>query len=119
MPYPVSNIKKACESQGITIAELERELGIGNGVIRRWENAKTYPPIDRLIAISKRLKISLEEMGKFPQDTEKPAPTNGDGLTSSQKELIRLLPLLTDSEVTVLLTTVRSLIDGRILGDSQ
>ena len=79
MPYPVDNIRKGCKAKGITLAELERRLGIGNGVIARWETAKTYPPVDRLTAISKELDIPLEDLGKWDYKQEKPAPTNGNG----------------------------------------
>lgn len=117
MAFPVDNIRRGCKAKGITLAELERKLGFGNGVIARWETAKTAPPIDRLTAISEELEIPMDELCRAEENT--PASVPADGLTASQKELIRLLPLLTDSEVTVLLTTVRSLIDGRTLGDSQ
>mgnify|MGYP002515605954 CR=1 FL=1 len=40
MAFPVQNIRDACEKKGITLAELERKLGIGNGVIASWEKAK-------------------------------------------------------------------------------
>ena len=40
MAFPVQNIRDACEKKGITLAGWERKLGIGNGVIARWEKAK-------------------------------------------------------------------------------
>lgn len=76
MAFPVDNIRKGCKAKGITLAELERRLGIGNGVIARWENAKTSPPVDRLVAISWELEIPLDDLCK----EETPASTEASGV---------------------------------------
>ena len=70
MPFPVENIRKRCADKGITLAELERRTGIGNGVIRRWEFAKGSPPFDRLVRIALELETTVDAL----QGTEKPAP---------------------------------------------
>lgn len=33
----IKNVSNLCKNKGITFAELEREIGLGNGTIRRWE----------------------------------------------------------------------------------
>lgn len=45
MAFPVDRIRDACRDRNLTIAELERALGFGNGVIGRWGKQKTSPPI--------------------------------------------------------------------------
>lgn len=77
MSFPVDNIRRGCKAKGITLAELERKLGYGNGVIARWETAKTSPPVDRLIAISEELEIPMSELCRAD---EKPASVSADGL---------------------------------------
>lgn len=86
MSFPVENIREACRDRGTTIAEVERVLGIGNGVIAKWEFAKRTPPVDRITAIAEYLNVSSEQLiyGK-----QKPA-TKGDGLAKDEIELIRL-----------------------------
>lgn len=64
MPFPVNNIRRQCAINGITIAELERELGFGNGVIARWERNKAAPPYDRLKQIADRFGITVEELSE-------------------------------------------------------
>lgn len=64
MPFPVNNIRRQCAIYGITIAELERELGFGNGVIARWERNKAAPPYDRLKQIADRFGITVEELSE-------------------------------------------------------
>lgn len=86
MPFPVENIREACKDKGTTIAEVERALGIGNGVIGKWENGKKSPPIDRIISLAEFLGVPLQQLvyGK-----QKPAIDYG-GLTSEEIEVIRL-----------------------------
>lgn len=38
------NILRHCKEKGITIAKLEREIGLGNGTIGRWE--RSSPNVD-------------------------------------------------------------------------
>lgn len=73
MSFPVDNIRKACADNGITLAELEKELGIGNGVIARWSKNKSTPPIDRLIQIAKRLGVTVAQLS----GTASPIPSVG------------------------------------------
>ena len=111
-----TNYVRLCLGVGKSPNQVAAECGVkSSGTVTGWRNgALPRPPV--LKQIAEFFSVTIDDLLK---DNEKPAPLIGDGLTSAQKELIRLLPLLTDSEVTVLLTTVRSLIDGRILGDSQ
>lgn len=62
MPFPVDNIRAACQKQGTTLAEVERALGIGNGVIAKWEKKKGSPPYDRIIAIAEHLRVPVSDL---------------------------------------------------------
>lgn len=64
MSFPVDNIRRLCALHGITLAKLERELGIGNGVIARWENTKSSPPYDRLKQIADRFGVTVEQISE-------------------------------------------------------
>lgn len=56
----LQNIKKLCKDRGINIAELERTVGIGNGVISRWE--KGNPRIDNLKAVADYFGVTVDEL---------------------------------------------------------
>ena len=95
MPFPVDNIRAACAAQNTTLAQLERELKIGNGVIARWEKAKGSPPYDRLVAIAERLNTTVEQLSstqkeKAPAESGerdiKAAFFDGMGLTEDEQD---------------------------------
>ena len=73
--FPVDNIRKACKERGTSLAEVERALGIGNGVIARWGKSKGSPPYDRIVAIASYLGVSVETL---TGEEETPAPADAD-----------------------------------------
>ncbi len=78
MPFPVDKIRALCKLKNTSLAQLERELGIGNGVIARWENAKGCPPYDRLSAIAEKLGVTVEELADDKKENSPtPAPDIG------------------------------------------
>lgn len=48
-------IKDICEKQGTSVAQLEKELGFGNGSLAKAKTIKS----DRLLAISQKLQVSV------------------------------------------------------------
>ena len=62
MPFPVSNIREVCKERKTSLAEIERTLKIGNGVIARWEKQKTSPPYDRIVEIATLLDVPVERL---------------------------------------------------------
>ena len=64
MAFPVDNIRVLCAMRNTSLAELERELKIGNGVIARWETNRKAPPYDRLVAIAEYLGTTVELLSK-------------------------------------------------------
>ena len=55
-----------CSDRNITIAELERETGIGNGVISRWDTLN--PRVDRLKLVADYFGVSMDELLKPSDD---------------------------------------------------
>lgn len=62
MPFPVSNIREVCKERKTSLAEIERTLKIGNGVIAKWEYAKTSPPYDRILDIANLLDVPVSRL---------------------------------------------------------
>ena len=87
MAFPVDRIRAICKERGTTLAEVERSTGIGNGVIARWENQKSSPPIDRLRLIAAHLDVPLSSLTGNKQDDEtkkEPAAPEGSRLTEDE-----------------------------------
>ena len=58
----LQNIKRLCIDNGITIAELERKTGIGNGVIARWDDGR--PRVDLLKRVADFFGCTVDDLLK-------------------------------------------------------
>lgn len=54
------NVKKLCDKKGMSISQLEKEAGLGNGTIGGWRNSA--PRVDSLQAVAKVLKVKMEKL---------------------------------------------------------
>jgi len=54
----LEKIQKLCEGNNITIAALERTLGLGNGTIKKW--GKTAPSGDRLAKVADYFNVTTD-----------------------------------------------------------
>lgn len=54
------NISKLCKKKGISIAKLERELGIGNGTIGRW--SKGAATVDNVKKVADYFGCTVDEL---------------------------------------------------------
>ena len=52
-------IKEICQQQGVSIALVEREAGLSNGTIRKWN--KSSPTVDNLKAVANVLNTQIEK----------------------------------------------------------
>lgn len=80
----VERIKELCKEKGITIAELERNCGIGNGIIARWKKSK--PSFERVAKVADFLGVSPEYL--LTGKKENPASVNGDGISEYDVRLL-------------------------------
>lgn len=58
----LDKIRALCKERGITLAELERNAGLGNGVIARW--GETNPRVDKLKAVADFFGVTVDELLK-------------------------------------------------------
>lgn len=58
----LENIKALCAKRGISIAQLEKQAGIGNGVIDDWDHST--PNVKSIMAVSKVLGVSVDKLLK-------------------------------------------------------
>lgn len=52
------NIQSLCKKRKITFAQLERELGFGNGTIRKWNTAS--PSVEKLERLADYFQVSTD-----------------------------------------------------------
>lgn len=55
-------IKAAADAQGKTIKTIEKEAGLGNGAIGKWE--KSSPMTDNLAKVAAVLGVSIDDLIK-------------------------------------------------------
>ena len=58
----LKNIKRKCAEVGICLAALERETGIGNGVIAKWKDGA--PRVDTLKKVADYFGCTVDELLK-------------------------------------------------------
>ena len=55
-----ANVSRLCRERGISIARLERDLGIGNATIRNWNVSS--PTVDKLKRVADYFGVTLDEL---------------------------------------------------------
>jgi transcriptional regulator with XRE-family HTH domain len=58
----LENISALCKDRGVTIAEVERSTGLGNGTIRRWNELN--PRTDRLKLVADYFGVTVDDLLK-------------------------------------------------------
>lgn len=53
-------IKEICKSKGISVRSVEKEAGLSNGAISKWNDAS--PTVDKLYSVSKILKVKIDKL---------------------------------------------------------
>lgn len=56
----LANITKLCKDKGISIAKLERETGISNGTIGRWDTSS--PKVENLKTVADFFGVSMDSL---------------------------------------------------------
>ena len=54
------NIVQLCKERGISIRQLEKQLGMGNGIIAKWKTKS--PTVAKLKMVAVYLNVSLDEL---------------------------------------------------------
>ena len=54
------NIMRLCTEKKISIAKLEREVGIGNGTVARW--GESSPRVDSLQKVANYFGVTVDEL---------------------------------------------------------
>ena len=60
-------IRTLCDKNNISVAQLEKEMGLGNGTIGKWKSCA--PRADVLLAIAERLGTTVKYLLKGGEGT--------------------------------------------------
>lgn len=91
----VDRIEGLAKQKGLTFKSLEREAGLGNGTIKRWE--RQSPRLDGLMKVANYLQVTLDEL---VTDEGRVSATLCDGVPLSQVEsdLLAMFRLLKEHD---------------------
>lgn len=80
-------IQEKANEKGISIKKLEQEVGLGNGIIKRWNTSS--PQCNKILLVANYLQVSLDWLvtGK-----------NSEDLTDNEKEMLKNYRMLPERE---------------------
>lgn len=64
------NVQQLCRERNISIVELEKLCGIGNGTIGKWNGKISSPRVDKLQAIASYFGVSVDELLREKKEAE-------------------------------------------------
>lgn len=56
----VKRIREKCEEKGLTISQLEKNTGLSNASIDKWDKLNQKPSYDKIYRVAETLKVSLD-----------------------------------------------------------
>ncbi len=56
----VANIKALCQEKRVSLAEVERATGLGNGVIRRWDEVS--PRVESVKRVADYFGVTVDDL---------------------------------------------------------
>lgn len=59
-------INAICEKEGVSVWKMERELGLSNGCIRKWNESD--PGISKVQKVAKYLHVPIEKLLEEPDE---------------------------------------------------
>lgn len=84
----LDRVKLLIDGKGMTVAELERRAGLGNGTLRNWD--KSFPSVDKVQRVAKVLNTSIDYLITGEENSKKYSVLEREfiSLTDAQKNII-------------------------------
>ena len=102
METRVDIIRELCKKNGITIAALERKLGMGNGTISKYGGFNMRS--DRLKAVADYFHVSME----YLITGQEPLPTAAPSYSQEERELVESYRKLNENGKEMVNAVVRT-----------
>ena len=110
-------VKALCRANGITVQQLEKEIGLSNGTISKWD--RYNPRMDKLTAVATFFGVPAESLmgGELPEQKEIPAAISNeeyqDAILRGQNSYFlslfqRLTPAQKDQTISEILQKLQS-----------
>ena len=106
----MENLRRLRKAKGLTQKELGEMCDVSESMIGLIETGNRKPSYELLLKLGEALGCNVDDLMRGEKN---PALNEEDGLTESQRLLIKLIGELTDQEVSVLLSTAKALIASR------
>lgn len=109
-----NRIKDLSDAAGITIAELERNVGFGNGKIGKWRNSPKSPTYESLLSIATYFETTVAYLTGETDDPsagikKESAPKKSE-LSIGQLELIELSSKMSDDELRKFIAAMKAML---------
>ena len=93
----IGRIDEMLMTKGITGHKMTRDLGLSSGVYSQWMSSHSSPSKRTLLKIAEYFGVTYDNLISGNLEKEK-TPTQGEGLTGLDQELIRTILSLSESE---------------------
>ena len=112
----VEEIKRLCKENGTSIKSLERELGFGNGTIRRWDDSR--PSFDKIQKVADYFGCSIYDLTGEEKETQatevlKTLLADFGALSTEFEEIQTLQALLLNSTIDQIKEALTGLDTGK------
>lgn len=101
----VEKIRELCKNRGISISKLERETGLGNGIIGKWEKFGREPKFIHIKAIADYFGVPVSAL--TGEEQQKSPPQSGEPLDPVTRELMEFVETASEDERMAALEMVK------------
>lgn len=84
----IDKINVLLAQKGMSGADLERQIGVSNSVYSQWNTKLTKPSKKSLLKVAEALGVDVSELIPDENKKEKPAATEGNGLSEEERKFI-------------------------------
>lgn len=84
----VDRLQDIAKGRGTTFKQLERDIGLGNGTLRRWEEQS--PRLDKLVKVADFLQVSLDYLVYGDRESATAAECDGIPLSQTEADLVAM-----------------------------
>ena len=113
----VDRIRALCLKNHTSITKIESELGFANGTIGKWAKGKRKPPLEKVMAIAKRLNTTEDYL--YYGEKETPSTPEDEGLDTLDMEALNLFRQLWPDNRKHLLEIAQSLLKAQEVTGGQ
>lgn len=93
----LERVQQLLKAKGVSIKQAERDAGLANATIRRWDQQK--PSLDSLLKMADYLQVSIDYLVRGDSNIPTPVYTcDGVPLSESEVDLIAMYRLISDTD---------------------